>query len=499
MTNKEKLNSILRLRLFFSTEKELSDFIGYHLKGNHFSRFKSFQCDAYFCKFSELYRSFTQGEESLEWLLCQYEITSRFFKKFIEKTSHENHKSFIPGLLNYLYMHEQPVDFDSLSPKIRYLCERYVVYNRNGELNIGILLLMTYGLLPTFKNKTAQDITDIASDFQKSYDLLQTMALRYRFGSTTIYRELLCLKEMRTLIDEERAGDKYLNRVLLIYITNDVLNHIFALQNPAMIRQYSQNFVSMDMNLSRFWRCEGEADNVVWEFWPVNVGGYYLYRKEIDYQNRKIRFTRYQLLFKNVGYKDFCYTVIMHPAFNYHNMLKLEQPEQALTYDYTDLEYEDDHYTIREMIFCTMSPIGRRGMILKPIRKEELLRYYTNYIDHKGAAKDFEDVDCQSEYEIRMEALTVAVTDSAIFFKDGEKIYRLDKFDEAGHETISGIQTLTHKDNFIYAELDYKGEKCSFLCLDTINQNVEFDHLMKQTYFREVSCLNELFDTSSSK
>ena len=53
MTDKEKLNSILRLRLFYSTEKELSDLVGYNLKGNHFSRFKDFQCDAYFSKFAK--------------------------------------------------------------------------------------------------------------------------------------------------------------------------------------------------------------------------------------------------------------------------------------------------------------------------------------------------------------------------------------------------------------------------------------------------------------
>lgn len=174
MTDKEKLNSILRLRLFFSTEKELSDFIGYNLKGNHFSRFKTFQCDAYFCKFSELYHSYTQSNESLEWLLYQYEATSNFFKKYIEKTSHEANKKFISLLLHYLYVG----DFGAPAPsrKVQQLCERYDACNREGEMNVGILLLITYGLLPTFKNKTAQDISDIADDFQEAYKILQKTA-----------------------------------------------------------------------------------------------------------------------------------------------------------------------------------------------------------------------------------------------------------------------------------------------------------------------------------
>lgn len=494
MTDKEKLNSILRLRLFFSTEKELSDFIGYNLKGNHFSRFKTFQCDAYFCKFSELYHSYTQSNESLEWLLYQYEATSNFFKKYIEKTSHEANKKFISLLLHYLYVGE----FGAPAPsrKVQQLCERYDACNREGEMNVGILLLITYGLLPTFKNKTAQDISDIADDFQEAYKILQKTAHQYRSGATTIYREMLCLREMRQMVEEERAGDKYLNRILLIFITNDVLNHIFALLNPVRVRQYSLAFVSMDMGLARFWRCEEDADNVVWEFCPLgNVDGYYLYRKEIDYQNRKIRYIRYQLLFKDLGYKDFCYTVIMHPAFNYHNMLKLEQPEHALTYDYTDLEYEDDRYSVRELAFSMMSPGGEKPMTLKPIRKDDVLRYYRNYIDHEGTAKDFVDIDCLPEYDIRVEEMEVAVTDQAILFKDGPGIYRLDKFDEDGEETIAGIRTLTHKDNFIYAELnDPSGEERHFLCLDSINQNLDLDELVDKPYFRKITSLDELFD-----
>lgn len=494
MTDKEKLNTILRLRLFFSTEKELSDFIGYNLKGNHFSRFKSFQCDAYFSKFSELYHSYTQDEENLDWLLYQYEATSRFFKKYIERTSHETHKLFIPNLLRYLYMSDSIDGMENLSLKERQLCERYDAYNKDGEMNVGILLLMTYGLLPTFKNKTAQDISNIADDFQEAYDILQKIAHLYRSNATTIYREMPCLKEVRQLIEEERAGDKYLNRVVLIYMTNDVLNRIFALQNPVLIRQYNLQFIPMDLQLARFWRCEEDAENVVWEFCPLNVDGYYLYRKEIDYQNRKIRFIQYQLLFKNVGYKDFCYTVIMHPAFNYHNMLKMEQPEYALTYDYTDLEYEDDHYTVREMTFSMMSPLGKRPMTLKPIRKEDALRYYRNYIDHEGIAKDFEDVNCLPDYEIKVEEMEVAVTDMAIFFKKGQGIYRLDKFDNEGNETISGISTLTHKDNFIYAELNDNESTRRFFCLDSINQNIEVKDLLDQPYFRKITKLEELFE-----
>lgn len=81
MTSKEKLNSILRLRLFYSTEAELSEHIGYNLKGNHFNRFKEIQSDAYFNYFAEECDNITLGNIDLSFILEQYKATSEFFCK----------------------------------------------------------------------------------------------------------------------------------------------------------------------------------------------------------------------------------------------------------------------------------------------------------------------------------------------------------------------------------------------------------------------------------
>lgn len=213
MTDKERLNTILRLRLFYSTEKELGDKVGLSLTGNHFSRQKPFACEAFFSKFSEECKEYTQGKVNLAWLLCQYETTSKFFKKYIENTRHETNKRFIPYLLNYLYKGETPND-GAQHLKDIIICERYDAYNKDDEMNIGIIILMTYGLIPTFKNKSSQDVTDIIDDFKKAYDILLEIAQSHQAGASTKYKEILCLKEMRKLIEEEQEGDKYLNRLL---------------------------------------------------------------------------------------------------------------------------------------------------------------------------------------------------------------------------------------------------------------------------------------------
>lgn len=492
MTDKERLNSILRLRLFYSTEKELSDLVGYNLKGNHFSRFKDFQCNAYFSKFAEECLEYTQGELNLALLLQQYETTSRFFKKYIEATGHAVHKRFVPYLLDYLYL-GVTADEGAQHSKDIILCERFDAYNQEGEMNVALLLLMTYGLIPTFKNKTSQDIPDIIDDFQKAYGMLLGIAQQHLSKASTKCREMLCLKEMRKLIEEERSGDKFLNRLMLIHITNDVLNRIFAFEMPARLRQYNQEMVSMDFVFPDLFRCEEDPENIVWEFVQIMENVYFLYRNEIDYQSKKIRYTRFQLTFKDVGCKDLCYTFIMRPSFNWHNLLKREQPDDSLSFDYAEITYEDDRHTVRELSFTQESPIGENPLTLTAIKKTEDLEYYRMYLGHKGEAKDFTDEDCQPQYEVRTDTLAVAVSDTAILFKREDGIYRLDKFDEDGNESVAGICSLTHKDNFLYAELEEDGVVRRFICLDSINQNLNIAELLDKPFFHRIGKLEELF------
>lgn len=492
MTDKERLNTILRLRLFYSTEKELGEKVGLSLKGNHFNKQKPFACEAFFSKFSEECKQYTKGMVKLAFLINQYETTSKFFKKYIENTGHELNKRFIPDLLNYIFLDETPDD-GAQHLKNNILCKKYDAYNKDGEMNVGILILLTYGLIPTFKNKSSQDVADIISDFQKTYNILLGIAQLYQSSASTKYKEIPCLKDMRKLIMEEQKGDNYLNRLLLIFITNDVLNRLFALRKPAKFRQYIKEVVPMNFDLPRLWRCDDEPDNIVWEFDPRDENVFYLYRNEIDYKEKKVRFTLYQLTFNNIGYKNFCLSVILRPSFGWHNILKREQPEDSLSLDYTDIEYEDDKHTVKQLIFTRESPICEKPMTLKAIKKQDSLNYYTKYLNHQGIASDFKDEDNQPQYAVGLVTLEVAVTNTAILFKGYDGIYKLDKFDEEGHETVPGINLLTHTDNFVYAETEEDGIARQFICLDSINQNLDLAELFDKPFFYKIKNLDELF------
>ena len=488
MNHKEDLNSILRLRLLYSTEKELSDLIGYQLKGNHFNHFKPFQSEAYFSKFAHKCEEYTRGKIDLEKMLRQYDNTSRFFQQHIENTQHETSKIFVPILLNHLFLGSTEQSGMQRSKDIL-VSKLYDEYNKTKEMNIGILLLMTYGILPTFKNKSSQDITNICDDFQKAYDILFDIANQHKPASTTKCQEILCLKEMRQLIEEERNGDKYLNRILLIHITNDVLNRIFALLLPAKLKQFGEELKPMPLIMpDAYWRCDDEPDNIVWECKKINGDAYYLYRNEIVYKTKEIRYTRYQLKFMDLGYKDLCYTFIMQPIFNYNNMLKREQPGNSLSFDYTEIEYNKDG--VKQLNFTQHSPFSDKPLVLNAIKKEG---YYDEYLSHTGRGEGYEDVDAQIEYDIDYEVFEVAVSQNALVFRIGGDTFKIDKTDSDGNETIPGINALSHRDNYLIAKLIENGEDRIFLCLDSINQNLDINDLENQPYFHPITQIEDLW------
>ena len=528
MTDKEKLNSILRLRLFYATERELSALVGYNLRGNHFSRFKPFQCEAYFSRFAEECRLQTQGAIDLETMLHQYKATSHFFQTRIARTAYESDKSFVHPLLDHLFLGSE-ASKETVGAKVSDLCNQYDKANADGEMNIGILLLITYGLLPTFGNKSIQDVPHIIGDFERAYALLMDIAKSHKEQANAKFREMLCLKEMRQLIEEERGGDRFLNRLLLIHITNDALRRIFAFVNPTRLKELNERLEPMALDLHGVWRCDDDAENVFWEFYRVNDMAHILYRNEIDYEQATIRYTQYQLMFKDFGYKDFdnkdfdnkdcsnkdfdnkacgnknfgnktfCYTIIMQPVANYNNLLGRELPDDAMSSDFTQVEY-DRKRTVNRLTFTVHSPLGDRPLTLVPASHSKVTvthrspHFYDRFLAVDGKVEGFRLVNEQSEYAVDFIPIDdVAVTASALIFNIDGETYRLDKRDANGEETIPGISVLTHEDNFLLAHLTDRDTPRLFFCLDTINQNIDFTTLLAQPYFRPLTTITDLF------
>lgn len=489
MDTKKYLNSILRLRLFFSTEKEFSTLVGYNLKGNHFNRFSKFVCDAYFSKFSDECRDYTQGKIDLAVLLKQYEKTSIFYSQYIEGKNHSQKKTFILPLLDFLFLNLIP-QLENFSHKDCFLCQKYADNNLHDELNIGILLLLTFKLIPKYTNKSSQDIDNIIYDFEVTYKFLYELYQSNKNEYTTLYKELLCLKEMRQLINEELAGDKYLNRLLLIHITNDVIKQIYTLKNPIRLREAFLDYHTIEMDLPVVWINNDGSDNEFWTFEPLDNMGYYLIHYKINYIKKEVYFCKYQVIFKYIGYSDFCQTIIMRPSFLYNNILKREQDDNAIAYDYTVLKFDSNNNTLKEIEFTLESPLGEGRLILKPTN-EQLKDYYLSYIFSNK--QKYKLINEFKNYELSIYTLNIATSANAIIIEFDNKLYKLDIFDNNGRETIEGIRTLTHKDNIVYIELLDKDKKRGFLCFDSINKNIDVDDLFSTPYFHKIDALTDVF------
>ena len=487
MSYKEKLNAILRLRLMFSTEREMSERIGYQLHGNHFNRMKPFQCEAYFCWFANFCSELTQGRLELNALLRQYEATSDFYKAHIEGTAHERNKAFLPHLLRHAYMGAQHAE-GAQDSKLLLLCEQYDQRNREGDLNPAILLLITHGIIPTFCHKKDQDITNLAADLRRVHDLLRDIAERIMDESFAKFSDHLCLRDIREMAKMAEEDKGTANRVSLIFATAEALSSIYANLDPNMMRLQAKRQAVLDITLPRLMRCDADADNVVWELtYMPHLAMYLAIRNEIDQRRKVIRYSRYQLAFYDFGDRDMCGTKIIRPHFAYYCTLGRDLPADCYSYDYTDIAYEADRKTVKTLTFNLDSPTGVKPFALKAVKRDDQLRYYDTYLNHKGVAKDYTDVEADPAHAVKMATLDVYSSEKCLIFDVDGSLWQVDKYDDQGNETVPGIGALTHEDNFLYIGLVEDGCERHFIRLDSINQSLDIDELVEKPWFRILS------------
>ncbi|MCF0204754.1 MAG: hypothetical protein HUK12_05600, partial [Muribaculaceae bacterium] len=112
---------------------------------------------------------------------------------------------------------------------------------------------------------------------------------------------------------------------------------------------------------------------------------------------------------------------------------------------------------------------------------------------HTGRGEGYEDVDAQIEYDIDYEEFEVAVSQNALVFRIGGDTFKIDKTDSDGNETIPGINALSHRDNYLIAKLIENGKDRIFLCLDSINQNLDINDLENQPYFHPITQIEDLW------
>lgn len=524
----KKLNTILKLRLFYSTEKEYIDKLNLKSLGsNKFNKLKNrpFVCDAYYSQFIKECNKATEGRVDLEDLLLQYECTSKFFVDYIKGTAHETKKAFISPLLNYIYMDEKPDD--TVQPR-KNIIEKYESRNKKGHMNIGILILLTYGVMPPLSERMKdQDVEDIIADFQKAYEILAEIAQSHQSGNIVDFEEHPGLGMVHLTIEGAKIANLTLNRIDLIDMFNSSLDTIFDLKKPAKLLQKAKSLPPIEITLQELWRYDNDPDNIVWIIPPAQVSDdFELYHCEIVDKNKKVFFTRYQLgFFKKIKedfeeHSELYIAYFLHPSYYWHRILKKEIPQDSSSFFAIEIEYKDDMHTAKQLFFCpwsyfgktkeelvdeiakvkqmTIFPesyIGRRLMCLTAVEREDYLNHYNRCLSEELG---YEFVDTQPEYAVHQYPLKVSVSDDAILFNiyaSNHKNYyhKLNKYDENGNETIPGISSLTHDDNFVLVELMENGIERYFLGLGSIGMYIDVENLDNQPYFHEIKNIDEMF------
>lgn len=283
----DRLNRVVRLRLFRNTNRELSEYIGYKLESNNsITRIPPFAAR---CIFHELCREVQEQlaqEVDLEQWLVAYDTASAFFKLHICGRKRVLCEEDLFILLNYMY-----TDGCSLPVEKRYL-HKLAAAITEQEIDVPILLLLMLDVLPSYISKKG-NVKDVLGDFYRVYRFLRAFVARH-----SLFDEFPVLERFEKQVRE----GVYCNRLFLIYVTAVTLNTFECYANPRKLYALSADTDSIKLFLdvdNAIWvepaMCA--APSVFWRFEFLDTNDYFLYRYAVNTEKRKLVYVRYEVTF----------------------------------------------------------------------------------------------------------------------------------------------------------------------------------------------------------
>lgn len=483
MNDKQRLNALLRLRIFFSTEKEMEAFLNYKLSNNHFNKFKDVQSHAYFSMFAVRCREDTNGDIDLAELLDEYEAASDFYmRKEVGGRKLLQDEKTLQLLLCGVFLGTERMD-EEASPKLTELVEKIV----EKGIDMGVFTLLSLRLLPTFRNKQAGDVTDLPSDWEQAYEFLKSLCHAFDRTNFTNGLEVGVVREMKMHLDAYWKKEVDLSRLLLIAYTRKALERIFMLHTPDKLLHNSRNLKPQDMELATWWQASGKesCDDEAWRLEPtVNLPGtYHLFHYVFDHTSLTARFTHSQVFFEDIGATDVCFSLFLTSDYFWHFFQGLELPSESYAMVSTDIVASDGK-TVDELHFEQATPIGEPNLTLRRVKDKGKQERFSSFLD-------YETTDDSPFHEVAMGEVDVASTSDCLVFHyedvdDEDVTFCIDKYCD-GRESIEGISKLTHNDNYVLALLTTEAaEEREYLILDYINKFLPFDELETQPYFHPI-------------
>jgi hypothetical protein len=213
------LNAIKRTSLFCNSLDDLAEKVGIQslAHNNNFDKVGEDKRVAIYEAFNEEYQTYAESPSvRLSELMWEYEQTSEFYNQNeLAKWKSLSEKETILEIMRCIFnSHELPESNKRLKNFVAELYDpEYDKFKIQG-INICILLLIAYKVLPTYKSKKG-DIPNIEADYAKVKDLLDTFYSRYAYFEDNLRIDSI----------EQRLKDGVitLNRLALITMFEDIV------------------------------------------------------------------------------------------------------------------------------------------------------------------------------------------------------------------------------------------------------------------------------------
>lgn len=430
----EKLNTVSRLRIFFNTNKELSEFVGFQVSGNNSlskiggnNRFIKRAVYERLCNYAKNF-----ADIDFDKFLAEYKQSSDYYTaNKLGGILPKKHCKACVGLIKFIYGNEAEYadedaagenDFFTIAGGIKEASEK-------REVNVLIIIMLALKLLPLY-DKGRGDVKDIRKDFKTLLDFLEAP-----MKDNAIYGYNPTLERCRNYMEEE---DFEPNRMLLYSMFKDILdNHRRCTSNEVL---YSTN---MDLQNKKVFRIEDGSiwkanDNDYWYFSTCS-NGYMVTRYLVKRKRQRIECICYE----GMMYMEddlLCLTLIDPRG-------SLRLPRGKMLRD-TDIESFD--------VETVQGPQGEECLRFTPISEkhwldlEQLVKTDMTLQDLDRLFGNYESYNKYPETEYTITQALAAITENHLYLSTGDgSFYRIPKsryplLSKVSFDDIAGIVELSY-------------------------------------------------------
>lgn len=412
----KKVDVITFTRLLFNNNDDFGEFLGHNLKNNSHKMIKGINPKLIFKAMSQIVTEQTMGEIDLDTFLNEYECASSYFNQYLKRSYmldlhkydpsspvHCKKRDRIFAFLDYCYAYEDSAKEKVemfFSGKRNWITDIYDVEKGEEKVPAYLILLLLLGIIPEYTNKKGGDVEDIFDDMNRLFDFFRVYARQSAagamFGDTPLLTRIENERRKERQINWQNNGldseeSSVLNRMKLIYITQDFLNLVHGFSNNRNLTQLNRSIEYFYPDLEGIWVESEVGSTNFWRFMRID-NGYFLFSYKItkDAEGKgKLKIVRYEFyLYREVSGEEMAF--VAHPSYMRQMLDAKSGPEILARYknwsyvflssDKTKLCRATNDYDVPTLIELAPTNINNWFKLQKLYRVEDS-EYYEKLLD----------------------------------------------------------------------------------------------------------------------